>query len=846
MAERISSGNKAGPLPTNAAAGFASASSLLQRSSPYNEDVSLGSVKSLVTVKQSNLQKRNQGTVKPRRPKDDEEKAPKFKNPNVIHQEKPEPMQEAIGNPLATISDHQPLASNNPPLKKVRKQNSKDESQTKIKKAKVTKPGTVNERAKSKKSPKLSKKASKAATTETQPPITEKDVTKLAGDQWDLGLEEAISRRKDWTPVKDSSEDAGPLQDATISLKSPSAIALPQDDPLSVRFGSLLDDYGFAQESRNAVVQAKSTRVLEKGVIAKRRKIELVNGVPYSSLPAENPKRSKLPRKKPQTITEKATAPFVPPHEALPIASLLPYLAPPPPLFDTPTNARGKIKSIFPATNPEKEKIANAKSKKQGQKAPILLSPQTAIKMARDQELIFGTSSQLAREESPTFIRDLQQAIKQSESMDDQGISQRTTEGSFEPPFVLKARANSFAMTPSKNLWSVAARSFEGDLLDAEVCNLADTPKPYRPDTESDNTIEEPKKELELTALPRVSPGGWNVVEDISSPHKEAVREALLISEIETVEPAKVLPRCVAEAALKIRPKSRSPEKKRVSSARSGPEHMPNYSGFTDFQLSREIASNGFKAIRKRQAMIALLEKCWESRRNKALQELPANISLHKPTNADVGMISKQISPAKRRGRPQKNTVVSVESTDKDKDLPLPKPRGRPKKDPTTASSLPTKRKAETPFKAPSKAATEVGDEIYDSSPPTPSPPRRRSPTKLPKKLNLSPPRGLTKPTSANQIEPVENRIHIFSKITEAITTYPPTHSPIDLTFYEKMLMYDPIVLEDLAVWLNTIGLGRVNEDSEVEPGLVKEWCEARSVCCLWRENLRGGTRERL
>jgi len=54
------------------------------------------------------------------------------------------------------------------------------------------------------------------------------------------------------------------------------------------------------------------------------------------------------------------------------------------------------------------------------------------------------------------------------------------------------------------------------------------------------------------------------------------------------------------------------------------------------------------------------------------------------------------------------------------------------------------------------------------------------------------------------------------------------------------ILLYDPIVLEDLAAWLNTKGLGRVGVDEEVGAEVVKEWCEGRSVCCLWRQGRNG------
>ena len=46
-------------------------------------------------------------------------------------------------------------------------------------------------------------------------------------------------------------------------------------------------------------------------------------------------------------------------------------------------------------------------------------------------------------------------------------------------------------------------------------------------------------------------------------------------------------------------------------------------------------------------------------------------------------------------------------------------------------------------------------------------------------------------------------------------------------------------------MWLNIEGLGRVGVDEEVGPITVRSWCEGRGVCCLWRENLRGGARKR-
>jgi hypothetical protein len=52
-------------------------------------------------------------------------------------------------------------------------------------------------------------------------------------------------------------------------------------------------------------------------------------------------------------------------------------------------------------------------------------------------------------------------------------------------------------------------------------------------------------------------------------------------------------------------------------------------------------------------------------------------------------------------------------------------------------------------------------------------------------------------------------------------------------------------VLEDLTVWLNTGALENIGWDGEVEPKIVKKWCESKGICCLWKENLRGGSRSR-
>ena len=103
------------------------------------------------------------------------------------------------------------------------------------------------------------------------------------------------------------------------------------------------------------------------------------------------------------------------------------------------------------------------------------------------------------------------------------------------------------------------------------------------------------------------------------------------------------------------------------------------------------------------------------------------------------------------------------------------------------------------------------------------------------------------------------------------------------------MLMYDPIVLEDLTSWLHCQGVrmdilkevgsektkkprkgkgkgkekapaqalelvdaegqrvdnGPQMEKVDLKPSIVQKWCEQNSICCLWKEGLRGGVRQK-
>ena len=92
---------------------------------------------------------------------------------------------------------------------------------------------------------------------------------------------------------------------------------------------------------------------------------------------------------------------------------------------------------------------------------------------------------------------------------------------------------------------------------------------------------------------------------------------------------------------------------------------------------------------------------------------------------------------------------------------------------------------------------------------------------------------------------PTGQQARLFRYITDAVKTAPRSRDPERPSWHEKMLMYDPVVIEDLTAWLNGGELDRVGCDEEVGTGDVKKWCESRSVCCLWRVNINGKERKR-
>lgn len=543
-------------------------------------------------------------------------------------------------------------------------------------------------------------------------------------------------------------------------------------------------------------------------------------------------KRAKSPKKKPQTITDKATAPFAP--ENLVLGSIRNYFPTPPRdvhssfVSVAQEQSEEKGKESVPTRKATKRTKVKSQVAKKAKQPAILLSPESTMKVMNEQDLLFGTSSQLVREESPTHLREIQRAIKESEIGQKSPSVSCGNDSQISLQSDVSKLSSSKLPTATRRLWSAAARDEAGSLLNVDVMDLVETPQPSRSlplqmgklrDTEaSDAFVEFPVPKFD---------GGKIPVEDKANNILP--------------EDGNRMPRSVAEAALRERPRSKSPTKKwgrrkdpKVSTSELWLPDMPHYSGFADADLKKEVVAFGFKPMRRREEMISLLQRCWESKNRIALQSLPPNLPMTTVPAKDLAKeVSKANSPTKwssptmKKGRSAKGKGAAtgngpmIESV-----MPPKKPRGRPKKSTITqesASNLQTV--------APAEANSNT-----HPIPPAPLPHGRTT-------ANASGPAALT--TSLPGTAATHDTQALFATITKAIKSYPPTHDASRLTWYEKMLIYDPIVLEDLADWLNREGLVLVGYEDSITPGLAKQWCESQSICCVWRQSLKGGTRVR-
>ncbi|KAJ5921393.1 hypothetical protein N7466_009719 [Penicillium verhagenii] len=630
-----------------------------------------------------------------------------------------------------------------------------------------------------------------------QEPATENiQVEQIAplGQSQDLHLDEAVTRRRDWTPPRESG-----LEDDIAVEKEPK-----RDEKAG--FGKLMVDYNYSGSASNS--REVSLNPDGEGP-TKRRRIELVDPALHaivcgksdhsdSSSSAPTKKKPKT-QKRFTTLTARMTAQYAA-NESVDDSS-----------------TEEVVPDISKAKSRRKVKPANEE--------PIftVLSPEAAVKALNEQDLIFGTCSQLEREESPQTLRDIQQAIRASES-----ISTPMSAG-CETPTRLAAR-----LTGKKNLWGVAARDINGSLVQAAESDvdLTDTSRASKRKQNASTSV--------FSAFDDDDDDWFDLDYGRRAPPKSTTTLQEKLSE--PVVDTQLLPASKVSAAKVSAPVVETPVVAVENSQQADVQRpsMPHYNGFTDAELSKQVAVYGFKSIRGRKKMIDLLQQCWESKHGTSDKPMEAS------SQAQTAVL--------------KTTVQSVK--------PKPKPKPKAQSKPTTSSiSVSTSKSTQSKppaLASPKQAARARGaprssymdvEEIEDSEEELfPSPVRDERPytkklsTKLsqdhtldivtevaPKipskrKTTTKTSRSKTATSSTSALKPDKARTssrsslpHISAQITKAVRSQSKL-SPLSSltgsrscpTWHEKIMMYDPIILEDLTTWLNVEGLGLIEEDREV------------------------------
>ncbi|KAL1798457.1 hypothetical protein ACET3X_002494 [Alternaria dauci] len=690
----------------------------------------------------------------------------------------------------------------------------------------------------------------------------------------ELDLDEAVVRRRDWTPPPDATipspfTDSAGKENKTLTHNADGT------------FTNLLSNFAYAQAPSAQAATKSAHTDTEVVAVTKRRRIELVE-IPSNQANSRDssPEKGKAPKKKPRTITDLVTEQYaLKDAEPNPNDSSNNFFEPRAattttkvPLNDTstadgsavkkkPTRRRNSSKS-----GTEKEKAdPKPRSKKASARAaakpkPVaekLLSPSSAMSRLQQQDVLFGTSSQLALEESPTMVRQIQFALKESEQ-DADNLDSVSYGAPPRWPRLGKAEGK-------QGLWAASARDDEGGMLG----HLKDV------------YIPEPDRTQDIPLLM----DGTN-----DTPCEESDNQSTFI-DIDDILPD-------------------PPPSILISSDSPMP---PNTTSHTSPSL--KLCQNDYQKE----------DAGFEDIDNFAHEPPPSNQHAASPDSfADIDDFDFPPSAQMRKSpvfkfRPPASAPPTIDGS--------PKKRGRPLKShaavatsvsvsPSLAlKSLPPKTKAKTKpgHKTPSTPPRGSGrfidiEEILDSEDEalqllSPTPPRIRkhvdseplqlitlSPTTSPNKTQKS----TTVKAKLSAADPALTRIYcipnnllewvhikpnIFSQISAHIRSLAPTADPKHPTWHEKILMFDPIVLEEFTAYLNANTSIRVfkkathkqikawNSDlkrrgeaamsvereaddvlaveKELEGYMAQGWCESLSICCIWGEGRgKGGARK--
>lgn len=772
----------------------------------------------------------------------------------------------------------------------------------------------------------------------------------------------AAPRRTDWTPVKDTVRARPDVDDGASGLQG--AASSPK-----LQLADVLGGFGFVDANTR---QRSVERAVTGEAPTKRRRIELADTAtaPAAARKAEveddssAAKQTKKPssKKKLQTITALATAAYQPAagtHVEQSIVSE--FFAAKKETARFPKDTGDKPEKPKKPRKPRTKKAADsagdgtaAVQPKKVRKTKVkfseedhtmkLYSPARAEAQMRQQDFLFGTSSQLAVDESPTFIRDMQAAVHASEIDDSRprvellGSQIQSSTAISSQALVTPRRSKSCAKVPTaphgtclslgqaqRELWCVSSRDHNGGFLRElpQRGNEAQGQSSARVElNEGATSSKNPPGTLEVIAderhfepcdpFPEANEsngphtknsndrsGIVDLVDASTLAHADAQNSAIALDDghgPDTLPNDSTSIHATSEATAEAQ-EGKQDDIGWMLISSDEPEHAAYHP--SPAQVRRACPQSGGPLSS------GLVDRLLVNRNRGVLQPLDANagmlatldgksLSLQQPRSISMSASDpiQQPTAVRPRGRPRKN------ASNLNHAAVSPKRRGRPPKRPVIALD-PSPEAAK--FKKPDAAGPASQqphspsgwldvDEISDSdSPTTPSPPRRRAtstPPAIPP-LDIAvdgSPLGQLKDKasavigSSSTIKPGEPqwaaiRDQLFPKISATIKDVSISTDPSAPSWYQKILMYDPIVLEDLTAWLNKQGLriqlqkqkpkikkrGRKKKGADEEAlavdaavewetyeeclqaWMLQKWCEERSICCVWAGGGWGG-----
>ncbi|KAM3483109.1 hypothetical protein MY8738_003424 [Beauveria namnaoensis] len=595
-----------------------------------------------------------------------------------------------------------------------------------------------------------------------------------------LNLQRAPVRRLDWTPPKQRSPKVSQPNNASPPASELVSEENGRDDTLS----KVLEAY----KCDDTPASTTATRSDEDGSIFRKRKlIDAVStrcgqGTTVGPEPAIVKKKA-ASKKKPRTITGLATA-------AYKLASQ-PDPGPEEETQTRPLVAEAQAATITATNAPAKKtrkrtgKAPKKTRKKEPPPKPVLLSPSAALRQVANQDFLFGTSSQLAQEQSPGFLRDLARAMKHSNEIDYASLSTPINSDAIEPP---EAR---------RSLWDAAARDEAGDVFDLGIQELAQKSQDLPC--------------LEAQADPfgyvkEASPTGEDSFLSLSDALKP---QEVLHEKVQTPEPP-TKETCSQDAG-PVPPVPTSP----------GLPPRPNFELYTDAQLASAVSSYGFK-------------------NNGAVSGARFASTLAGQSTRSPVKSGRAKSPVKTPARPESSLVSASQPQEPPPSAQQPisppkRPRGRPRKSPAPAPSLSESASlcaaallhpdsaalAPSPPKRPKAKSSRLVVEIPDSESDADGlDSLSASPSSVPDEMP-SPSQGVDLSLSMDQdaelsiAATTSEKPASFEYISKSVTSAPRSKDVSQPSWHEKILLYDPIIIEDLTAWLNCGPLTKAGYDDE-------------------------------